>query len=96
MTTPRDAWLYLPQRCMNPACGNLCELPLDGRPAAFCSSTCRTVFARRRTELLQARDRIDDLIASAAKRDRPALRRQRKAIRFSLMRHPAIPTSADS
>ena len=82
-----------PLRCMNPYCTNMCELPLEGRPAAFCTAVCKSRYSRRRAELEREITRVEMAIASAAKKDRPELRRQRKALRFHLMRHPMIDTS---
>ena len=85
-----DARLYEPLRCMNPSCTNLCQLPLDGRPAAFCGATCRSTYYRRRMELLEALDEIDRSIPTTPKKQRPELRRRRKALRFHLLRHPKV------
>ena len=87
--------LYDPQRCMNPYCRNLCDLPLDGRPGAFCSAVCKSRYSRRRAELIRELNGIDEAIGTAPKRDRPELRRRRKALRFHLLRHPVIETAPE-
>jgi hypothetical protein len=78
---------------MNPYCLNLCELSLEGRPGAFCSAVCKSRYSRRRAELARDLRDIEAVIGAAAKKDRPELRRRRKALRFHLMRHPAIDTA---
>lgn len=85
--------LYEALRCMNPYCLNLCELPLDGRPGAFCSAVCKSRYSRRRAELSRDLLDLEGLIGEATKKERPELRRRRKALRFHLMRHPAIDTA---
>ncbi|MCC2321271.1 hypothetical protein [Cellulomonas xiejunii] len=88
---PED--LYGPLRCMNPYCPTLCELPLDGRPGAFCSAVCKSRYSRRRAELARDLRDLEVAIGAAPKKDRPELRRRRKALRFHLMRHPVIDTT---
>ena len=88
---PND--LYEPLRCMNPYCPNLCELPLDGRPGAFCSAVCKSRYSRRRAELSRGLRDLEGVIGAAPKRERPDLRRRRKALRFHLLRHPEIDTA---
>jgi len=85
-----DARLYEPLRCMNPTCTNLCQHPIDGRPAVFCGATCRSTYYRRRVDLLDALGEIDRSIATTPRKLRPELRRWRKALRFHFLRHPRV------
>jgi len=78
---------------MNPYCSHLCQLAVAGRPAVFCSVTCRSRYYRRREELIRALEQTDQAIAASSKKERPQLRRRRKALRFHLMRYPVITTS---